>query len=103
MKENKQRMYLRAEAILKYLTGNEKLHTLITTQNTEIDLVTTDQSLYEALGSIDDRAKIDMNLLVKLLEVTTIVPFKDMMKHDRKVLTPERAEELRNKVDIEDE
>ena len=91
-------MYLKAEAILKYLKGDDKLHTLVTTQNTEVDLVTTDQSLYEALGSIDDRSEIDINLLVKLLEVTTVTPFKDMMNKERTVLTPERVQELREKV-----
>ena len=40
-----------------------------------------------------------MNLLVKLLEVTTIVPFSEMMKQERKILTPERAEELRGMVE----
>lgn len=98
MINNKQKMYLRAEAILKYLMGQEELHTLITTKNTEIDLVTTDQSLYEALGSIKNREEIDINLLVKLLEVTTINSFKDMMKKDREILTPERVEELRKKI-----
>ena len=98
MNNNKQKMYLRAEAILKYLMGQEELHTLITTKNTEVDLVTTDQSLYEALGSVKNRDEIDINLLVKLLEVTTINSFKDMMKKDRSILTPERVEELRKKV-----
>ncbi len=101
MSDNKQKMYLRAEAILKYLMGQEELHTLITTKNTEVDLVTTDQSLYEALGSVKNREDIDINLLVKLLEVTTVNSFKDMMKQDRKILTPERVAELRNKINNE--
>ncbi len=94
----KQKMFLRAEAILRYLRGNEELHTLVTTKNTEVDLVTTDQSLYEALGSIENRSEIDLNLLVKLLEVTSIVPFQEMMKQDRKILTDERVKELRDMV-----
>jgi len=94
----KQKMFLRADAILRYLRGNEELHTLITTKNTEVDLVTTDQSLYEALGSIENRSEIDLNLLVKLLEVTTITPFQEMMKQDRKILTDERVKELRDMV-----
>ncbi len=98
MINNKQKMYLRAEAILKYLMGQEELHTLITTKHTEVDLVTTDQSLYEALGSIKNREEIDINLLVKLLEVTTVNSFKDMMKKDRSILTNERVEELRKKI-----
>ena len=92
---NKQKMYLKADAILKYLMGEDNLHTLITTQNTEVDLVTTDQSLYEALGSVHNRDEINMNLLVKLLEVTTVLSYKETMKQDRKILTEDRVEELR--------
>jgi hypothetical protein len=103
MKENKQKLYLKAEAILKYLKGEDKLHTLITTQNTEVDLITTDQSLYEALGSVENRNEIDINLLVKLLEVTTIMPFKEMMKEERSLLTPKRAQELREIIQKEKE
>ncbi len=97
MPENSQRqkMFLKPEAILRYLSGNEELHTLITTKNTEVDFVTTDQSLYEALGSTESRDKIDMNLLVKLLEVTTIVPHAEMLRQERKILTDERVEEIR--------
>jgi hypothetical protein len=101
MEKNKQKMLLRPQAILKYLKGDEKLHTLITAQNTEVDLITTDQNLYEALGSVENRSEINLNLLVKMLEVTTIHHHKDMLKEERKILTPERVEEI--KKDIENE
>ncbi len=97
MKE-KQKMYLKPEAILKYLMGDENLHTLITTKNTEFDIITTDQNLYEALGSVEDRNKIDLNLLVKLFEVASIVPHTEMTKEERKILTPIKVEELRKKI-----
>lgn len=95
---NKQKMYLKPEAILNYLKGEEKLHTLITTQNTQVDLVTSDQSLYEALGSVEKREEININLLVKLLEVVTITPHNTLMKEERKILTQERVEEIRGMV-----
>jgi hypothetical protein len=97
MKE-KQKMFLRSEAILKYLMGEENLTTLITAQNTEVELITTDQNLYEALGSVEDRNKIDLNLLVKLFEVTTVMPHTEMTKEERKILTPQKVEEIRKKV-----
>ena len=56
------------------------------------------KKFYEALGSIENRSEIDMNLLVKLLEVTRIVPYQEMMKEKRKILSPERAQQLRDKV-----
>ena len=92
------RIYMTAETIMKYLNGDEKLHTLITARNTEFDLITSDQSLYEAFGSIKDRKGFNINLLIKLLEVTTIVSFSYNMGFERKILTDERAEELRNKI-----
>jgi len=95
---NKQRMYLRPEAILNYLKGEEKLHTLITTQNTQVELVTTDQNLYEALGSVENRNEINLNLLVKLLEVVKICPHEDLDKKERTILTPQRVEEIRGKL-----
>ena len=97
MENNKpiQKMYLKPEAILRYLTGEDKLHTLITAKNTQVQLITTDQSIYEALGSVEKRDEIDINLLVKLFEVTKIMPHKEFMKQERSVLTPEKVEELR--------
>lgn len=95
---NKQKMYIKPEAILNYLKGEDKLHTLITTQNTQVDLITTDQSLYEALGSIENRNEIDINLLIKLLEVVTIMPHNQLMKEERKILTPERVDEIRGMI-----
>ena len=92
----RQKLYLKAESILKYLTSNsEKLDTLIMCKSSEIDLTTTDQSLYEAIGSIDDKNKIDYNRLVKLLEVVEITPFRQLMKKERTILKEERVSELR--------
>jgi DNA polymerase III sliding clamp (beta) subunit (PCNA family) len=101
MEKNKQKMFLRPEAILKYLKGDDKLHTLVTAQSSEVDLITTDQNLYEALGSVENRNEINLNLLVKLLEVTQIVHHKDMLKEDRKILTPDRVEEIRKNIGSE--
>ena len=71
--KQKQTMYLTAEAIYKYLLGiDDTIETLILCRSSQINLITTDQSLYEALGSIKDRTMIDYNKLVKLLEVTDI-------------------------------
>ena len=98
--ENKQRMFISSEALLKFLTGEDKLHTLITTQNSQVELITTDQAIYEALGSVEDRKEIDINLLVKFFEVTKVFPHMELMKEERKVLTPEKVAELRKKAGI---
>lgn len=92
-------MYLTAETIYKFLTGlDDKLETLILCKSSYVKFLTTDQSLYEAIGSIGDRSKIDYNKLVKLLEVTEIKPFTMMMKKPRKILTDDRVQEIQTKV-----
>ncbi len=91
----KQKLLLKPEAILKYLMGEDKLHTLVTTKSSELTLITTDQYLYEAMGSIKERSEIDINLLVKLIEVTKVMPHEEFLKEERKILTPEKVEELR--------
>lgn len=96
--QQKQKMYLKAEHILKYLMGNENMDTLIMCKSAEVGLVTSDQSLYEAVGSVQNREKIDYNKLVKLLEVTEIISFRKDMKKERKILTEERVKELKEKI-----
>lgn len=95
---NKQRMYVKPEAILNYLKGEDNLHTLITAQSSQVDLVTTDQNLYEALGSVEDRKEIDINLLVKFLEVVRIKPHEELMNTERKILTDNRVKEIRSMI-----
>lgn len=95
--DQKQKMYLTAEAIYKYLLGtDEKIDTLVMCKSSEYELISTDQSLYEAIGAIEDKTKINFNKLVKLLEVTSLMSFDKTMNKPRTILTDERAEEIRN-------
>ena len=88
--ENKQAYYLTSEAILKYfLNTSDQIDTLIMCKGSEINISTTDQNLYEALGSIMNYDDFKPNKLVKFLEVVAI-------DHaPKKILTHERVEELR--------
>ncbi len=96
--QTQQKMFLKAEAIYKYLLGiSDRLETLIMCKPGNTVLVTYDQSLYEALGAID-REKIDYNKLVKFLEVVDIQSFKEKMG-ERKILKQERVEELKNSLE----
>ena len=53
MIEQKQKYFLKAERILKYLiTEDDDTDTLITCKSSEIDLVTSDYDVYQALASI---------------------------------------------------
>lgn len=90
MVEAKQTYYLTSEAILKYFMNiSEHIDTLIMCKGTEVNLTTTDFNLYEALGSIEDRDKFNINKLIKFMEAVHIEPGQ------KKALTHERVEELR--------
>ncbi len=92
----KQKLYLKAGAILKYFLGtSDKIETLIMCRNNEIDLVTTDQDLYEALGSLKDYDNFNQRKLVKFLEVVEIGSLKRVKGRERTILTHESVEELR--------
>ena len=92
----KQKLYLKAGAILKYFLGtSNKIENLILCRNNEIDLVTTDQDLYEALGSIKDYDNFNQRKLVKFLEVVEIGSLKRVKGKERTILTHERVDELR--------
>ena len=94
----KKKIFLKAEDILSYLKGNEELDNMITCENSKYHLITSDQRLYEALGSIKDREKININKLVKLLEVTDVISYTKNMKKPRKRLTHKKVEYIRKKV-----
>ena len=88
-----QEMKLNSELILKYLIGNDdKSDTLIMCKSSEISLVTTDQALYEALGSIKQYDDFKLNKLVKLLEVVKVQSIGG-----KSILKEEKVEELRKK------
>ncbi len=91
---NTQRVYLKAESIHRFLSGDhDELDTLIMCQ-TQTRLVTTDQSLYEALGSFKDKTQINLNKLVKLLEMVRIESFEQAMKKPRTILKDVRVNEI---------
>jgi len=92
----KQKLYLKAGAILKYFLGtSDKIETLVMCRSNEVDLVTTDQDLYEALGSIKDYDNFNQRKLVKFLEVVEIGSLKRVKGKERTILSHERVEELR--------
>ncbi len=96
--KQKKKIYLTAEMLYNFLIGVEnKIETMILCNSKEVYLITTDQSLYEAIGSIGDKSKINYNKLVKLLEVAEIKSFRKLMNSPRKILKYERVNEVRKK------
>jgi len=93
------RLFLKAELVYKYLMGDDKMETLIMCKPYDMELTTTDQSLYEALGSIKDKSKISYNKLVKFLENVDVVSFRHTLKQKRKILYEKRVQEIQEYVD----
>lgn len=92
----KQQRYLTAEAILRYLLQtDDSIDTMIKCNPSDVRLVTTDQSLYEALGSVKNYDDINLRNLIKFLEVVDIVSFREKIRKPRKILSEKRVEELR--------
>lgn len=89
-------VYLDAKTILSYLLGtDERIDTLVKCKPGELTLMTSDQSLYEALGSLQNYDDFNVRNLIKFLEVVDVLSFRFDMKKRRKILTHERVEELR--------
>ncbi len=95
-KIQKQTMHLRPEKILKFLLGtNEDVDTLIMCRGTEIDFITYDYELYEAIGAIKAEDSFKLNRLIKLLEVVDVVSYRKNTGKEKPVLTHGRVDELR--------
>lgn len=99
MIEQKQKYFLKAERILKYLiTDDDETDTLITCKSSEIDLVTSDYDVYQTLASIKEYDNFNLNKLKKLFEVVEIVSYAQNMKKHKPILKDEDVKVLRNLV-----
>ena len=97
------RQLLTAEAILRYLiTDDEKMDTCIMCKPVNLQLITTDHNLYEALGSIKEYDTFKLNKLTKLLEVADVVPYKQTNRMAKPILKDERVEEIRKRALAQD-
>ena len=93
-----QNLLLKPEIILRFLTKNdEDLDTLIMCNSVYLNLYCFDQSIYEALGSMDEkqRKNVNMNKLTKLFEVVDIVSQREQLKKPKEILREEKVEEIR--------
>lgn len=94
--QEQKKIVLAADLICKYLTTeDEKLDTAIICNGSKLNMLTTDQILYEAIASADKK-KININKLVKLLEITKIISHENVTGKKREILTPERADKINN-------
>lgn len=92
----KHKMILTTPAIYKYFCGiSQKIDDIILCTPKDTLVTTTDQELYEALASIEDRSIIDVNKLVKFLEVVEIDASERIAGKPRTILTPDGAAAIR--------
>lgn len=89
-------IYLTPENLIRYLTADDEIDTLVNCKNTEIDILTYDFDLYEALGSLNPNDEIKMHRLIKLLECVDVLPYRKTTGRAKPVLTNYRVEQLRN-------
>ncbi len=88
--------FLSSEAILRYLLGkDEMIETLILCKPEDVELITTDHNVYEALGSTKPDDNVNISRLTKLLEVVDIISYKEKANAPKPILKDERVEELR--------
>ena len=96
MESQKQKMFVKAETILKYLiTDDDATDTLITCKSSEIDLVTSDHDIYRALASIKQYDKFNLNKMKKFFEVVEIVSYAQTMKRLKPIVKEEDVENIR--------
>lgn len=92
----KQKFFIKAEIILKYLiTDDDATDTFITCKSSEIDLITTDYDIYAALASIKDYDKFNFNKLKKVFEAVEVVSYAYANKRPKPVLKDSDVESLR--------
>jgi len=92
----KQNIYLKPEDIVSFfLNTDDHVDTLIKCKATEVDLLTTDQDLYEALGSLKNPDNFELSKLVKFFESVNIISYKRTTKKEKPVLSHDRVEQLR--------
>jgi len=96
MVDQKQKLFVKAETILKYLiTNDDATDTLITCKSSEIDMITSDYDIYQALAAIKQDDNFNMNKLRKFFEVVEIMSYAQTMKRPKPVLKDEDVENIR--------
>lgn len=89
-KITKKTYHLLPQLILRYLICNdEKVDTLIMCKSSEMNLMATEQDIYEAMGCVKQYDNFKLNKLTKFFEVVSIRSTR------KKILTDERVAELR--------
>lgn len=99
---HKKEIFLDAETIFRFLSEiDDDLDTLVLCKPSNIKLIATDQGLYEALASVENRKNVNYNKIVKLFENVEILPYSYYFDKPRKAITLERAEEIRRKAMVD--
>lgn len=99
--EREKQTFIGSEMILDYFIStedNDELNTLIMCKPPHINLTTSDQALYEALGSISETDKFNWRKLVKFLESVDVISQRYSLKKKKLVLSEAYVRRLRTKM-----
>ena len=95
-KGRQETVFVKPEILLRYLiTDDDAVDTLITCKHVEYALVTSDNTVYQALGSISQYDDVRLNRLTKFFEVVDVFSAKEKTGKQKMILTQERVEEIR--------
>ncbi|MFT7615969.1 MAG: hypothetical protein ACI8Y7_000797 [Candidatus Woesearchaeota archaeon] len=87
--------YLTTEAIIKFVAElDEQIENMVMCKTDDVILQTTDQDLYEALGTLNQEGSVNVSRLVKFLEVVHIESIENTKGNAKQILTPQRVDEL---------
>ena len=96
MVQQKQKFFIKASTILKYLiTEDDQTDTLITCKSSEVDLMTSDFEIYQTLASIKNDDNFNLNKLKKFFEVVEISSYENYTKKQKPILKQEDVEKIR--------
>ena len=80
------RKHLSTSAMCKFLLEtSEEIETLVLCKPSTIDLVTSDQEVYEAIGYANANGTLNPARLVKLIESVSIQPVQRIILTDEKI------------------
>jgi hypothetical protein len=97
--QQQKRNLLTAKQILEYfLKEDSEIETSVLSSSR---LSTTDNALYEALGTIQENDNFNWRKIVKFLESVKVISYENVTGKCKPVLTQKRVDDLRKRISME--
>jgi hypothetical protein len=95
-RQSQRDIMLKAEAIYRFIKGDDKIETLVMSPPEDVSLFAYDASIYEAMGSLVKEERQSINKMVKFFEVVNVLSYEKNFKRKKPILTNKRVDEIRN-------